>query len=155
MKCEQCKKIIQIDGFGGYLHFTSTKGIMDSIVQKDIYEKTQANTFEIYYKCKVCNTTWVLVEPDFPVKGYLISQGLIPCSSAANKLSEAGANTPQLAAGKFNADEVLLEEILCCPHQNKDECNCKKPKAGLIQYSIQKYDLDIKSCFVVGGHGEE
>jgi len=31
----------------------------------------------------------------------LISQGLIPRSSAANKLSEAGADTPQLAAGSF------------------------------------------------------
>lgn len=54
----------------------------------------------------------------------------------------------------INSDEVLLEEILCCPHQSKDQCNCKKPKIGLIQYSIQKYDLDIHQCFVVGDMGK-
>ena len=54
----------------------------------------------------------------------------------------------------FNADEMLLEEILCCPHQSIDQCDCKKPKTGLIQYSVQKYNLDIKSCFVIGDMGK-
>lgn len=54
----------------------------------------------------------------------------------------------------FNEDGRLLEEILCCPHENADNCNCKKPKTGLIQESIKKYDLDIKQCFVVGDMGK-
>ena len=54
----------------------------------------------------------------------------------------------------FNADEILLEEILCCPHQRKDHCDCKKPKTGLIQYSVRKYDLDIRNCYVVGDMGK-
>ena len=74
--------------------------------------------------------------------------------SKGSLLAEVYERESQRIIGYFNADEVLLEEILCCPHQNKDECNCKKPKTGLIQYSIQKYDLDIKSCFVVGDMGK-
>ena len=54
----------------------------------------------------------------------------------------------------FNSDEVILEEILCCPHQSKDQCNCKKPQIGLIQYSVQKYDLDIHNCLVIGDMGK-
>ena len=54
----------------------------------------------------------------------------------------------------FNADEMLLEEILCCPHQSKDACDCKKPKIGLLLDSVRKYDLDIGSCFVVGDMGK-
>ena len=54
----------------------------------------------------------------------------------------------------FNSDEILIEEILCCPHQSKDQCSCKKPQIGLIQYSVQKYDLDIKHCFVIGDMGK-
>lgn len=54
----------------------------------------------------------------------------------------------------FNSDEILIEEMFCCPHQGKDECNCKKPKTGLITYSIEKYGLDIKNCFVVGDMGK-
>lgn len=60
----------------------------------------------------------------------------------------------QRIIGYFNADDLLLEEILCCPHQSIDECNCKKPKTGLIQYSIKKYDLTIRNCFVVGDMGK-
>ena len=74
MKCEQCNKITQIDGFGGYLHFTSAKKMMDSFVQQGFYKKTKNNPYEICYKCKVCNTTWVLAEPDFPAAGYLVQR---------------------------------------------------------------------------------
>ncbi|MCH5286091.1 MAG: HAD-IIIA family hydrolase [Christensenellaceae bacterium] len=68
--------------------------------------------------------------------------------------AEAYEKESQRIIRHFNADEVLLEEILCCPHQNKDQCNCKKPKTGLIEYSIRKYNLDIKRCFVVGDMGK-
>lgn len=54
----------------------------------------------------------------------------------------------------FNSGEQLLEEILCCPHQSSDGCDCKKPKTGLIERSIKKYDLDIEKCFVVGDMGK-
>ena len=74
--------------------------------------------------------------------------------SKSTLLAEAYERESQRIIGYFNADEMLLEEILCCPHQSKDECNCKKPKTGLIQYSIQKYDLDIRHCFVVGDMGK-
>ena len=43
----------------------------------------------------------------------------------------------------FNSDEVLIDEILCCPHQNSDNCECKKPKTGLIQLCVKKYNLNI------------
>lgn len=53
----------------------------------------------------------------------------------------------------FNEEEVLIEEILCCPHQSSDNCGCKKPKTGFIEDSIEKYGLDIKDCFVIGDMG--
>lgn len=74
MKCEQCEKIIQIDGFGGYLHYDSTKKMLDRIVERGLYGRIEENLFEIHYVCKVCNTTWVLAKPDFPVTGYLIQK---------------------------------------------------------------------------------
>lgn len=54
----------------------------------------------------------------------------------------------------FNSDEILIDEILCCPHQSSDQCECKKPRIGLIQASIKKYDLNIKQCFVIGDIGK-
>lgn len=54
----------------------------------------------------------------------------------------------------FNSEEVLIAEILCCPHKNSDNCQCKKPKTGLMQLAKQKYGLDIENCFVVGDMGK-
>ena len=54
----------------------------------------------------------------------------------------------------FNSDESLIDEFLCCPHQNKDNCECKKPKTGLIQLCTQKYNLQISDCFVIGDMGK-
>ena len=54
----------------------------------------------------------------------------------------------------FNGEEKLLEEILCCPHQSGDGCNCKKPLPGLIFQSADRYGLDVKQCFVVGDMGK-
>lgn len=54
----------------------------------------------------------------------------------------------------FNADEVLLDEMLCCPHQSGDGCSCKKPKTGLIEQCVEKYGLSIGECFVIGDMGK-
>ena len=74
--------------------------------------------------------------------------------SKGSLLAEVYERESQRIISYFNDDEVLLEEIFCCPHQNKDKCNCKKTKTGLIQDSILKYNIDIKSSFVIGDMGK-
>ncbi len=54
----------------------------------------------------------------------------------------------------FNSDEILIDEFLCCPHQNSDNCECKKPKTWLIQLCIKKYNLNVRDCFVIGDMGK-
>lgn len=54
----------------------------------------------------------------------------------------------------FNSKEVLIDEILCCPHKSSDNCNCKKPKIGLVQQSVVKYNLDITKSLVIGDMGK-
>lgn len=54
----------------------------------------------------------------------------------------------------FNSEKTLIDAIFCCPHKNNDGCDCKKPKIGLITKCIEKYNLDIKQCYVVGDMGK-
>ncbi len=54
----------------------------------------------------------------------------------------------------FNSEEVLIEEIHCCPHQSSDNCKCKKPKTGFIEAAVEKYGLDIEACYVIGDMGK-
>ena len=54
----------------------------------------------------------------------------------------------------FNAEETLIEEFFCCPHTHDDHCDCKKPKTGFIQLCVERYNLNIKECFVIGDMGK-
>ena len=54
----------------------------------------------------------------------------------------------------FNSDEILVDDFLCCPHQNKDNCNCKKPKIGLIQKCVEKYSIELSQSYVIGDIGK-
>lgn len=48
----------------------------------------------------------------------------------------------------------LIDDFLCCPHQESDGCNCKKPKPGLVFQSADKYALDVPACWVIGDMGK-
>ena len=54
----------------------------------------------------------------------------------------------------FNSEEILIDDFLCCPHQNKDHCACKKPKIGLIQQCVEKYSIDLSQSYVIGDMGK-
>ena len=43
-----------------------------------------------------------------------------------------------------------FKEILFCPHDDSDKCNCRKPKPGMINNLITKYNLDKNECLFIG-----
>lgn len=45
--------------------------------------------------------------------------------------------------------ELQLDEILVCPHDEMDDCPCRKPKAGLLLEAAFKYKLSLDHCFVI------
>ena len=43
-----------------------------------------------------------------------------------------------------------VREIFVCYHDNIDNCDCRKPKLGLILQAAQKYGLDLSLSWMVG-----
>lgn len=43
-----------------------------------------------------------------------------------------------------------VREIFVCYHDQADECDCRKPKPGLILQAAQKYGLDLSLSWMVG-----
>jgi D-glycero-D-manno-heptose 1,7-bisphosphate phosphatase len=43
-----------------------------------------------------------------------------------------------------------LDEIFCCPHDNSDNCSCRKPKPGMILEASAKWNIDLKKSFLIG-----
>ncbi len=66
-------------------------------------------------------------------------------------------NQSCIARGKDNGydfaaefKEVGATDFFLCPHDDKDNCNCRKPKTGLLIKAKEKYSLNMAECFVIG-----
>jgi D-glycero-D-manno-heptose 1,7-bisphosphate phosphatase len=48
------------------------------------------------------------------------------------------------------ASKTGIQHFYVCPHDDSEECKCRKPKPGLIQEAAIDLDIDVKSSFLVG-----
>ncbi len=93
-----------------------------------------------------------------------ILQGAI---TSLQRLADSGyvligiTNQPDVARGTQSRQMVesinsLLQsrlpvrEIFVCYHDNLDDCDCRKPKPGLILQAAQKYGVDLLLSWMVG-----
>ncbi len=87
--------------------------------------------------------------------------------SSIQRLAERGyvligiTNQPDVARGTQSREVVEsinaiilsclpLREIFVCYHDNNDNCDCRKPKPGLILRAADKYRLDLSQSWMVG-----
>ncbi len=87
--------------------------------------------------------------------------------SALDRLSAAGfrlfvvTNQPELSRGLLTPEslrmmtdrimnELKIEEVRICPHDQADGCGCRKPRPGMLLDLANKYDLSLKESYVVG-----
>ncbi|WP_102417690.1 HAD-IIIA family hydrolase [Mycobacterium sp. 4858] len=70
-------------------------------------------------------------------------------------------NQPDIARGKQTRDEVdrmhdilrgrlPLDEIVICPHDDADDCRCRKPRPGMILDAAARLDIDLAASVCVG-----
>lgn len=45
---------------------------------------------------------------------------------------------------------VIINEEYFCPHIDEDNCNCRKPKAGMLKQAAKDFNLDLKECWMMG-----
>jgi D-glycero-D-manno-heptose 1,7-bisphosphate phosphatase len=86
---------------------------------------------------------------------------------ACRSLREAGfllilvTNQPDIARGKADANEVSaihthlqrflrLTDVKVCPHDDAAECDCRKPKPGLVLKAARDWDIDLAASYFVG-----
>lgn len=70
-------------------------------------------------------------------------------------------NQPDVSRNKIKKKDVKkineylkiffhLNDFHVCYHDNKDNCDCRKPKPGMIFKSKKKWDIDLKKSFLIG-----
>ena len=50
----------------------------------------------------------------------------------------------------FLMNNLPLDEIFVCYHDNQDNCDCRKPKPGNILKAAHKYHIDLSQSFIIG-----
>jgi D-glycero-D-manno-heptose 1,7-bisphosphate phosphatase len=49
----------------------------------------------------------------------------------------------------FLRQQLPLDDIVVCPHDETDRCPCRKPKPGLLVEASFKYHLDLDHSYVI------
>jgi len=51
---------------------------------------------------------------------------------------------------KIIMDKLPIDDILVCIHDDMDNCDCRKPKPGLILKAAEKWNIDLSKSFMIG-----
>ena len=74
---------------------------------------------------------------------YLINDGIIT-------FSQYRVFTEKLLQ-ELNNNEIEILDTFYCPHSIKENCNCFKPKTGLVDMALKKYPyIELDKSFIVG-----
>lgn len=46
--------------------------------------------------------------------------------------------------------ELELDEVIVCPHDDSDACECRKPKPGMILRAAEEHGIELAASFTVG-----
>jgi|LakMenEpi03Aug12_release.lakeMendotaPanAssembly.Ray.scaffolds.fasta_scaffold318532_2 D-glycero-D-manno-heptose 1,7-bisphosphate phosphatase len=80
---------------------------------------------------------------------------------AAGFLNIVVSNQPDISTGLLLEDvlermnskmlqDFELDEVNNCPHNSDDNCQCRKPKPGMIQSSTERQGIDLSKSWMVG-----
>jgi D-sedoheptulose 7-phosphate isomerase len=92
---------------------------------------------------------------------------LAGAAKALARLKERGylllvvTNQPDVARGNQKRDvieqmnrllraELPLDDVLTCYHDDADDCECRKPRPGLIQEAVQRHGIDLGHSYLIG-----
>lgn len=115
----------------------------------------------------VLNNT--IVRDGKPYSPDTIEEMVIPADAAAAlaRLRQHGfrllmaTNQPDIARGRMTRETVdamnahirrhlPLDAIEMCVHDDLDNCNCRKPKSGLLLNAAKRDGIDLAASFMVG-----
>lgn len=115
----------------------------------------------------VINRCRVVAGKPYPPQNEQEFEFLPGVRSACNALRRAGfllivvTNQPDVARGKQTLEvvqrlherlerELPVRQIRMCPHDDADQCECRKPKPGMLLAAAAEHEIDLARSFMVG-----
>src|ERR1700733_5378749 len=50
----------------------------------------------------------------------------------------------------FSSQGIEFEKVFLCPHFKHQDCECRKPKLGMIEEFLQANEIDKANCYMIG-----
>jgi len=51
---------------------------------------------------------------------------------------------------QFLQEKIPFDSLEVCPHQDSDDCECRKPKPGMILRAAKQLSIDLSQSIVIG-----
>ena len=51
---------------------------------------------------------------------------------------------------RLSPSGIKIEKTYYCPHAVEDNCDCRKPKTGMIKQAMANYEIDLPNSYVIG-----
>ena len=111
---------------------------------------------------KLSRPPWKIEEIDIFRKAY----NLVEIIKKSGYLPIVVTNQPDIGRGDVDGEIInLINDIIMqklnieyyfiCPHGNDNECDCRKPKPGMLIYASKKYNVDLNSSFMIGDRNKD
>ncbi len=52
--------------------------------------------------------------------------------------------------GRLKKENAEIDALYFCPHSPEENCDCRKPRIGLIMKAVEEQKLDLKETVVIG-----
>lgn len=122
------------------------------------------------YKCLLCNKEDLLLERHAAMAIKMINESEYLCIVVSNQpviarnlatLEEVWEINRELERALYKENGARLDDIFICPHhpdkgypeeneEYKVDCDCRKPKTGMIEEAAKKYNIDLSKSYIIG-----
>ena len=71
----------------------------------------------------------------------------------SNQPDVARGTTPKETVEAINAylaERLPIDRFITCYHDDGDNCDCRKPRSGMLLTGAREFDLDLASSYMVG-----
>ena len=111
---------------------------------------------------KVSRPPWEIEE----IYIYEIAYKLVEIIKKSGYLPIVVTNQPDIGRGDVDSklinlinknimQRLKIEYYFICPHGNDNECDCRKPKPGMLINASKKYNIDLNSSFMIGDRNKD
>ncbi|HEG5083774.1 TPA: D-glycero-beta-D-manno-heptose 1,7-bisphosphate 7-phosphatase [Campylobacter fetus] len=59
-------------------------------------------------------------------------------------------NLTKFMLDEFKKEDIYIKKVYYCPHSPEENCDCRKPKPGMILKALSEFDINLKNSIMIG-----